>query len=339
MIRWGEAWILPWLWALVPLAGLLFFLAGRREKKLRILLADEAVAQLAPERRRARVRAKNALWLTACSLALVALARPQWGIRWEEAQQRGLDILVVLDTSNSMLAPDLNPNRLERAKRGVSDLLRKLEGDRIGLMAFAGSSFLVCPLTTDYAAFTMMLDDVGPGSIPRGGTAIAQALDAARDSFKEGDEADRVVVLTTDGEDHEGDVDRAVGALAQARIRVFAIGVGTVGGELIPAGGAEGGPFLRDRAGTVVRTTLRERTLEKIAVATGGMYVSSVGDDSGWQRVFDLGISKLKRDESASKMVKVYEERFPWFLGAAVLFLSAEALLGERRRKSKGGTR
>ena len=117
MIRWGEAWVLPWLWALVPLAGLLFFLAGRREKKLRILLADEAVAQLAPERRRARVRAKNALWLTACALALVALARPQWGIRWQEAQQRGLDILVVLDTSNSMLAPDLNPSRLARAKR------------------------------------------------------------------------------------------------------------------------------------------------------------------------------------------------------------------------------
>lgn len=337
MIRWGAAWVLPWLWALVPLAGLLIFLVGRREKQLRLLLDEEAAALLAPERRRALTRVKTALWFAACALTLVALARPQWGIRWQEARQRGLDILVVLDTSNSMLAPDVNPNRLERAKRGVSDLLRKLEGDRIGLMAFAGSSFLVCPLTTDYAAFTMMLDDVGPGSIPRGGTAIAQALEAARDSFEQGGEADRVVVLITDGEDHEGDIDRAVGALAQARIRVFAIGVGTVGGELIPAGGAQDGPFLRDRAGTVVRTTLRERTLEKIAVATGGMYVSSVGDDSGWQRVFDLGISKLKRDESASKLVKVYEDRFPWFLGAAVLVLSAEALIGERRRKRQGG--
>jgi Ca-activated chloride channel homolog len=339
VIQWGEAWILPWLWALIPLAGLLWYLGGHREKKLRLLLDDEAVALLAPERWRARAQAKNALWFIACVLAIVALARPQWGIRWQEARRRGLDILVVLDTSNSMRATDLKPNRLQRAKWGVSDLLKRLAGDRVGLVAFAGSSFLECPLTTDYAAFSMMLDDLRPGSIPRGGTAIAQALETALDSFEEGGEADRVVVLVTDGEDHGGGIDRVIGALTAKRVRVFAIGVGTVGGDTIPAAAGEEGPFLRDRAGGVIRTALQEKSLERIAVATGGIYVSSAGDDFGWDRVFDRGISNLRRDEKEAKLVKVYEERFPWFLGGAVLLLSLEALLADRRRKKEGGAR
>lgn len=339
MIQWGQPRILPWLWVLIPLAGLLLFLVARRERRLRLILDDAASARLSPGRRRALVWAKNALWFLACAFVIIALARPRWGIRWQEAQGRGLDILVVLDTSDSMRATDVAPNRLQRAKWGISDLLRRLAGDRVGLVAFAGSSFLACPLTTDYAAFSMMLDDVQPGAIPRGGTSLAVALETALRSFEATGEADRAIVLVSDGEDHEGGLEKAAGALAQANVRVFAIGVGTVEGGPIPAFEGAAGTLLRDRAGNVVRTALREDALQKIAVATGGIYVRSAADDSGMERVFSLGISRLRREEKEAKLAKVYEERFPWFLGAAVLLLSLEAALADRGRRKEGGDR
>ena len=338
-MHWAEARFLHALWALLPLGWLLWFLVGRRERKLRLLLDDEASVRLAPERSKARVWAKTLLWFLACSLAVVSLARPQWGSRWQEVRRRGLDILVVLDTSNSMRAADLKPSRLQRAKWGLAEFLGKLSGDRIGLVAFAGSSFLACPLTVDYAAFSMMLDDVQPGSIPRGGTAIAQALETALESFAGKSEADRVIVLVTDGEDHEGGIDRAIAALRERNVRVFAVGVGAAGGEPIPAAEGEREAFLKDRSGNVVKTALREEPLEKLALATGGLYVRAAADDFGLDRIFSRGIAKLSRDEQESKLVKVSEERFPWFLGAAVLLLSLESLAGERRRKKERDSR
>ena len=339
MIRWADPRFLHGLWALLPLAGLLWFLLARRERRLRLLLDGEAASRLAPGRSPARVRAKAVLWFLALALAIVALARPQWGVRWQQVRRRGLEILVVLDTSNSMRATDLKPDRLQRAKLGLGDLLTRLSGDRIGLVAFAGSSFLECPLTVDYAAFSMMLDDVRPGIIPRGGTAIAPALEKALESFDKGGEADRVIVLVTDGEDHGGGIDRAISALKEKKVRVFAVGVGTARGELIP--GAAGGrtAFLTDRSGNPVRTSLREEPLEKLAAATGGLYVSAADDDSALERVFDQGLANVRRDEKEARLVKAYEERFPWFLGAAVLLLTLESLLAERRRGKEGQAR
>lgn len=333
MIHWHDARLLHGLWALIPLAALLVVLAARRERRLRLLLDDEASARLAPERSRSRGWARGALGLCACALVVVALARPQWGARWREARRRGLDLIVALDTSNSMRAGDLKPSRLERAKWGLGDLLAKLGGDRVGLVAFAGSSFLACPLTSDYAAVSMMLEDIHPGTIPRGGTAIGPALEKALASFETGGEADRAIILITDGEDHEGGVDRAIGALRDQRVRVFVVGVGTPAGELVPA--AEGGGPLRDRSGNPVRSRLQEELLEKIAVATGGVYVRSAAEDFGLDRIYDQGLSRIKRQEQSAKMAVAFEERFPWFLGAAVLLLCAEALVGERRRRAE----
>ncbi|HWR97449.1 MAG TPA: VWA domain-containing protein [Candidatus Methanoperedens sp.] len=338
MIQWGDARFLPWLWALVPLAALLVLLVARRERRLRLLLDAPAVARLAPDRRPAVLRVKTVLRFAACSLAIVALARPQWGIRWQEERRRGLDVLVVLDTSASMLATDLKPNRMQRARLGLSDLLPRLAGDRIGLVAFAGSSFLACPLTTDYAAFSMVLEDVRPGVIPRGGTAIAQALESALANFDTGGTADRVVLLVTDGEDHEGGLERAIDALRRRQVRVIAVGLGSSEGDFIPAAGA-GGPFLKDRSGTVVRTALREEPLRRIAAATGGTYFSAAAGDFGWDRVLRLGLANLERDERESRLVQVHEERFPWFLGAALLLLALEAAFGDRRRVPQEGAR
>jgi Ca-activated chloride channel family protein len=336
VIHWVDPRFLNGLWALAPVAALLWFLLARRERQLRRLLDGEALARLAPERSPRRVRVKAALCFLACALAIVALARPQWGVHWQQVRRRGLELVFVLDTSNSMRATDLKPNRLQRAKWSLGDFLKKLSGDRIGLVAFAGSSFLECPLTLDHAAFSMMLDDMRPGIIPRGGTAIAQALETAVGSFDKGGGADRVIVLVTAGEDHGGGIERAIAALREKKVRVFAIGAGTTRGELIPAGG-DAGAFLMDKSGKPVRTALREETLEKLAAATGGLYVRAADDDFGLDRVYSQGIASLRRDEKESRLVQAYEERFPWFLGAAVLLLTFESLLGDRRRGKERG--
>ena len=335
-MKWGFPDILPWLLLLVPLWWLIFFLLRRRERLLRRLADERILPVLSPERLVPRARRRNILWLTAISLMAVSLARPQWGFHWQEVKRRGLDILVVLDTSKSMLATDIKPNRIQQAKWGVRDLVKKLKGDRIGLVSFAGSSFLQCPLTIDYAAFLMTLDDVYVGIIPRGGTAIEQSLREAIKSFEEQTEADRAIVLITDGEDHEGNPLNLVDELKKKNIRVYAVGVGTQEGELIPAtdeGSATG--FLKDREGNVVKTAMQEDVLERLAVGTGGTYVRSAPGDFGLDRVYDQGIAKLKRDERESRMVREYEDRFAWVLGVALGLLLAESLLAERARRSR----
>jgi Ca-activated chloride channel homolog len=338
-MRWGSPDLLNLLWLVPLLAWVVFFLLRRRERQLGSLVDAKVLPQLAPERHRPRIRSRNILWLAAVGLSLLALARPQWGFHWEEVRRRGLDILVVLDTSKSMLAEDIKPDRLQQAKWGIRDLLGKLRGDRIGVVAFAGSSFLQCPLTIDYAAFLMTLDDVYVGIIPRGGTAITQALRKAIESFEMKGEADRAIILITDGEDHEGNPLGLINDMKEKNIRVYAVGVGTLEGELIPANEENAGSgFIKDKQGNVVKSSLQESVLERLAIGSGGVYVRSAPGDFGLDRVFDKGIAELKRDERESKMAKVFEERFAWPLGLAFLLLGIEAVLGERARRNGGAS-
>lgn len=337
-MMWGNQNALYLLLALIPLAWLLVRLVRRRERRLQ-QLADAAVLPvLIPHRLTERIRTRNVLWLAAFALAFIALARPQWGFHWQEVRRRGLDVMVVLDTSRSMLAEDIKPNRLQQAKWGIRDLMKQLKGDRLGLVAFAGSSFLSCPLTIDYAAFAMTLDDVRVGTIPRGGTAIAQALKTAIDSFEfeEDGESDRAIVLITDGEDHEGNPLSLLDALKKKGVRVYAIGVGTLEGELIPEPVENSGSgFLKDRSGQVVKSALQEDVLQRLAVETGGAYVRSAPGDLGLERLFQESIDKLKRDERESRVAKIFEERFMWPLALALTLLALEAAL----REGNGQTR
>lgn len=232
-----------------------------------------------------------------------------------------------------MLSQDIKPNRIEQAKYGVRDLLPLLKGDRIGLIAFAGDSFLECPLTVDYGAFKMSLNDVRVGMIPRGGTAIGESLRTAIKSFDTNTAADRVVFLITDGEDHESDPLQIVPELKQRGIRVFAIGVGSAEGDLIPVTDDEGHTlFLKDSEGQVVKSKLNESSLSQLALQTGGVYVRAAQGDLGLDRILNEQLSKLKREQSESKVVQLFEDRFPWFLGTALALLLIEASLGERRR-------
>jgi len=330
-MKWGQPELLLWLPLAVPLAWACFALLRHRRRALARLVDPTMLPMLAPRWNPARARTRLALRLAALGLLFAALARPQWGFRWEEVRRRGLDLLVVLDTSRSMMASDFVPSRLEQAKLGVRDLVRTLRGDRIGLIPFAGSSVLQCPLTIDYAAFTMTLDDLYAGIIPRGGTAITQALRTAIDSFPEDGDADRVILLVTDGEDHEGDPLALMPELKEKNIRVYTIGIGTLEGEMVPAADGQGGYF-KDRRGQVVRTALREDVLQQLALGTDGTYVRSAPGDTGLERVFRESIDSLKRSEQESRTAKIYEERFGWFLIAALVLLAAESLLADRRK-------
>ena len=328
-MKFGSPEFLKWLLLLLPLMILLVAMHRQRIKRLGLLISSNVWETVIPGFNPKRSRWRMALRILALFFIGLALTRPQWGSKWEEVNQRGLDIIVVLDTSKSMLAADIKPNRLQQAQWAVRDFVRHLKGDRIGLIAFAGSSFLQCPVTIDYAAFTMMLNDLYAGIIPRGGTAIAQALETATDSFDRESDADKVIILITDGEDHVGDPLEMVKQLKSKNIRLYSIGVGTPEGELIPA---QGGGYVKDEQGHIVKSTINEGLLEQLARETGGFYVRSAPGDFGLDRIYKLGISNLQRDEQESRFAKVYEERFSWFAGAALVLLLAEALIAGKTK-------
>lgn len=330
-MKWGHVQLLAWLPLAIPLAWALFALLRRRRRALAQLVDPALLGVLAPAWNPARAKSRLVLRVLALALLVLALARPQWGFRWEEVRRKGLDLVVALDTSRSMMASDIKPTRLQQAKWGIRDLLRNLRGDRVGLVPFAGSSILQCPLTIDYAAFAMTLDDVYSGIIPKGGTALEQALRTAIAAFPADRTADRVILLITDGEDHEGDPLALLPELKDKGIRVYTIGIGTLEGEMVPAGDNQGGYF-KDRQGQIVKTALKEDMLQKLALGTGGTYVRSAPGDTGLERVFNESIANLKRSEQENRTAKIYEERFVWPIAAALLLLAWEALLGDRRK-------
>ena len=335
-MKWGNVQLLDWLPLAIPLAWALFALLRRRRAALAQLVDPALLGVLAPAWNPARAKSRLVLRILALALLVLALARPQWGFRWEEVRRKGLDLVVALDTSRSMMASDIKPTRLQQAKWGIRDLLRNLRGDRVGLVPFAGSSILQCPLTIDYAAFAMTLDDVYSGIIPKGGTAIEQALRTAVAAFPAESAADRVILLITDGEDHDGDPLALLPELKEKGIRVYTIGIGTLEGEMVPAGDGQGGYF-KDRQGQIVKTALKEDVLQKLALGTGGTYVRSAPGDTGLERVFNESIANLKRSEQENRTAKIYEERFVWPIAAALLLLAWEALLGDRRKHHAEG--
>lgn len=308
--------------------------AMRRREALMERFADKnMLGGITPTVSMARKVWKIILAGTAFLLCIFALARPQWGFEWQEIKRTGLDMLIAIDVSKSMLARDVKPNRLERAKLAVKDLTKKLSGDRVGLIAFAGTAFLQCPLTIDYNGFLLALDDINTETIPRPGTSVSGAIKEAIDAFKGPEKKFKVLVLITDGEDLEGDAMRAANEAAQAGIRIYCIGVGTSDGELIPAIDERGERvYLADRSGQAVKTRLNEDLLKKIAVATGGSYVHATQSDFGLILLYDKVISKLEKHELETKMKKHYQERYQIFLGVAVALLLIESLFSERKR-------
>ncbi len=331
MTLWREAMALWGLVAIPLLWAFLVWMQRRRQRMLQAFAEAPLLPRLAPDVAPRRRALRDGLRLGALAACVVALAGPRWGFHWEEVRRHGVDLVVALDTSRSMLAVDVKPNRLERAKLAVLDLLRLLEGDRVALVAFAGTAFLQCPLTLDYDAFAQSLAAVDVGSIPRGGTSVARAIDAGVEAFEGRQGTHGALILSTDGESHEGDLAKALGRAKELDVRIFTVGVGTVEGELIPLGDAGDGPgFLKDRQGRVVKSRLDATTLERIAEETGGAYVRAGGASLGLDELFREHIAPMERREIESAIERRYEDRFQVPLAVALLLLATEMLVADR---------
>lgn len=326
---WRDPWFFWLLPAVAALGVALVALRRRRAAALATFAEAALVPRLTPDVDERRARRRLLLRVAALAVLVVALAGPKWGFHWREVRREGIDIIVALDTSRSMLATDVKPNRIERAKLAILDLLPFLQGDRIGLVPFAGAAFLECPLTLDYAAFERSLRATGVGIIPRGGTAIARAIDTSLGAFEARQGKYNVLILITDGEDHEGDVKAAAERAAELGIKIYAIGIGTPEGELLPVG-PEG--FVKDRAGQVVKSRLNDATLKDIALATGGAYVQGLGPSLGLDQVFRDHIATMERRELASTLERRDEDRFQFPLALALALFAIEWLMPLRRR-------
>lgn len=336
MITW-RAETLLWSLALLPLA-VAFFIWAQRERRTALLRFAEArlLPVLTPHLELHRYALRFGLLTAALTSMLIALAGPQWGFHWEEVHREGVDIIVALDASRSMLAEDVKPNRLERAKLGIQDLVRQLKGDRIGLVAFAGSAFTQCPLTLDYDAFNESLRAVSTGIIPKGGTAIGEAIRTSLAAFEGHQGKHTALILFTDGEDHGGKVEAAVQEAADRGIHIYTIGIGSPEGDLIPITVNGQQTFVKDRKGQVVKSRLDETRLRQISTATQGAYVRAAGPNLGLDQIYDDYISKLDRRELKSTMEKKFEQRFQIPLLIAFALLCIEPFIGSRRTKPVG---
>ncbi len=316
---------------------LLIFVAGYNLKK-RFLAAFgniSTIKRFSTEISFNRYRKKAVLILWSLFFAFLALSRPQWGVKTEKVVRKGLNIIVTLDVSKSMLAEDLKPNRLAKAKHEISKLIDNLKGDRIGLMIFAGTSFLQCPLTIDYGAAKMYLDMVDVNSVPTPGTAIAKAIRKSVDSFPGKDNKYKVIILMTDGEDHQGEVLKAAEYAKKKGVIIYTIGIGTPNGELIPIKDAAGNVigYKKDRNGNPVLSRLDEVTLEKVALTTGGKYYRATSGELELEKVYD-DILKKERKLIYGRQFTQHEDRFQWFLLPALLLLIIETLLKERKKEA-----
>jgi len=279
-----------------------------------------------------RQKARVVLLILAIAFLIIALARPQMGFRWEEARSRGLDIVVAIDTSRSMLATDVAPNRLQRAKLEALNLKRLARADRLGLVAFAGSAFLQSPLTLDDEAFRQSVEMLDVNIIPQGGTALGEAIAAAKSAFKEGNDNHKVLVLFTDGEDHDGHAVEAAKQAAKDGLNIFTIGVGTPGGEMLRTTDVQGRTeFIKDAEGNAVKSRLDETVLRDMAREAGGFYLPMSGA-STMNLLYERGLAPLPKSDRAAQKVKRPYERYQWLLGAALMLLLVEMLVPERKR-------
>lgn len=332
-----ESDLLLWLLLAVPPALLAFFWWAwrQRERLLGQFIEPRLLAGLTAGVSATRRKWKLALLLAAVALLIVTLARPQWGFTWEETRQRGLDIVIAIDTSKSMLAEDIAPNRLTRAKLAALDLMQQAQSDRLGLVAFAGGAFLMCPLTIDDGAFRQCVDALDVETIPSGGTALAEAIDIARSAFKEDPDSYKILVLFSDGEDHDERAAVAAEEAAKAGLRIFTIGIGTAEGEMVRLKDAKGRTdFVRDDAGNVVKSKLNEPLLQEVAQKGNGFYLPLRGAKT-MDTLYEQGLAPLPKSESQARLVKRYFERYHWPLALAIGLLVAEIFLRERRRLPK----
>ena len=319
---------------IIPL--LIFYVIGlRRNKKIIENFAQkELLKELVSEVDKRKRAIKMILYSGVIIFCILSLMRPQGVFHTEEFKRSRIAIIVAIDTSKSMLTEDVKPNRLELSKTLIKDFVGKLNDDRIGLVAFAGNAFLVCPLTVDYNAFLLSLDSLDVTAMPRGGTSISNAILEAVKGFKMSQENSKIIILISDGEEHEGDVIKVANEAQKGGIKILSIGVGTAEGDIIPMTDENGQRgFLKDRQGNIVKSRLTEDILEKIALNTGGEYLRVTEAVSVLDNIYNEKLSNIEKREIKSRMKKHYKEQFQIPLVIALLLLMTEFLISERKKK------
>lgn len=319
-------------WAVIGLL-LLYLLLQRGRSRVELALAPrELFSELASSRDLRRRKIRLFFLFASLTLGVLAWMRPQIGYRWEEARKTGLEILIAVDTSRSMMAEDIQPSRLGLAKRAIKNWMRNLQGDRVGLIAFAGGSFVICPLTSDYQALEMAVDTLEPGLVPDGGTDLSAPIEEALKISARGEGKPMALVLLSDGESHTGNPLAAAEKARREGLKIFCVGIGTAEGELIPvvdlAGGKE---FLKDGQGQIVKSRLEESFLRKIASRTGGEYVPGNGAEAALTRMYEQYLTKMERRVFQGNLKRQPREWFQIPLLLMAIFLCGEALLSERR--------
>ena len=303
-------------------------LLGLRRRRIRKFGDEALVNRLMPSYSKGKVWVRLVLFSIGFFFFIIGLSRPQIGAKLSKRETKGAEIMIVLDVSNSMLAEDYSPNRLGRAKLAISRLVDKLREDRIGLIVFAGNSFVQLPITTDYVSAKMFLNSISTGSVPVQGTAIGDAINTAVRSFSAQSEKSRAIIVITDGENHEDDPVAAAEQAAAMGIRVFTIGVGSPEGKPVPMDGE----LLKDKNGDIVVTRLDESVLRDIARAGNGVYVRAGNTEFGLNPIID-DIRKMEDEKYASIVFEEYDEQFMYFLTFALIFFVMEMLIGDRKSK------
>lgn len=326
-----------YLLIVIPLLILFYIIAFSKKKKALSRFGNlDIIKKLTASVSKSRQVLKVILILSAIVFMVLALARPQIGTKLEEVRREGVDIIIALDVSYSMMAEDIKPNRLEKAKHEIANLIDLMQGDRVGLIAFAGVPFVQCPLTLDYGAARMFLSSMDVNSIPEPGTGISTAIDLAVRTFEERERKYKVLILITDGEDHLEDPLESAKRAESEGIIIYTVGVGSVKGVPIPVYNNSGQNigFKKDRGGQIVTSKLDEITLEKIALQTNGKYYRATGGEEELKKIYQ-DISKMEKKELGSIKFSQYEDRFQYILILSIILLAIELFIPERKRSKK----
>jgi Ca-activated chloride channel family protein len=327
-------WIVIGIFVCIAVSLLLQRYDRQRQIDLARFAAPHLLGRLTRHISQPRRHLKRILFILSILLSFIAIARPQYGSTWIEVQRKGIDILFALDTSRSMLAQDIKPNRLERARYAIMDFVGRLDGDRAGLLPFAGSAFLLCPMTLDYNAFSQSLAEIDTNSIPLGGTDLSAVIREAERVFAATGNH-KILILVTDGENLQGEALAAAKEAGAKGLTIYTVGVGTQAGELIPAGNETTAGFLKNSDGSFVTSRLDEKTLREIAEATGGIYVPLGDQGQGLDTLYQKKLDLIPKEQLSERRQKMPIERYAWPLALALLCLLVEFLLVERKKDFK----
>ena len=328
MFRFASPHMLYLLLLIPAIVGLFIYTVRARRKRLERFGDNETIAQLMPEASPRRVRNKFIIYTCAITCIIFALARPQFGSKLKEVTQEGIELMFVVDVSNSMLAEDFQPSRLERTKYAITRIIDGLKQDKVGLIVFAGDPYVQLPITSDYRAARNFVNQISPNLVSKQGTAIGAAIDLASNSFSSQSEGSRVIILISDGENHEDNAISAAAAAAEKGIKIYSIGIGTPEGAPISIEGE----FIKDQDGNMVVSKLDEQTLQQIAIPSGGGYIRATNQSMGLSEIIKE-INETERAEFKASVFEEYNEQYQYLIGIALALLLLDMIIISRKNR------